>query len=356
MSYKKIVLFSFLAGFLALSGCTLPTTATSQNGSDGGFWLSLDSGRTISQSVKVPATDGKIIAISNVDVIKIVVDPSDSQAIYLATNGNGIIYSYDGGSSWRQFRDLNKSLVSSLAVDPRNKCVLYASVSNKLYKSIDCGRTWQNPYFHQKPSVTLTDLAVSQSDSNIILMGNSDGELLKSINGGQSWKTVLRAASGPISDIVIDPNNPSIVYAGTLKSGIYKSIDNGENWSELGEGLKSYSGTHEYKKLIADPETSNGLIFISKYGLLRSSDGGAHWDLINILPAPKATTITAVAVNPKNSKEIYYTTQNTLVKSIDGGQTWSSIKLPYSRLTSCIVVNPGDPRIVYFGTQLPSKK
>ena len=355
MSYKKIVLFSLLAGFLALSGCTLPTTTASKSGSDGGIWFSIDSGRTLSQAVKVPSVDGKIITISNVDVTMIAIDPSDSQAVYLGTKSNGIIYSYDGGSSWRQFRDLNKVAVSSLAVDPKNKCVLYAAVSNKLYKSADCGRSWQNPYFHQKPAVSLTDVAISRGDSDIILMGNSDGELLKSVNGGQSWKTVLRAKSGPISDIVLDPNDSAIVYAGTQKSGLYKSVDNGENWAELGEGLKSYAGTHEYKKLIADPATDNGLIFISKYGLLRSTDGGGHWDLINLLPAPKATTISAVAVNPKNSREIYYTTQNTLVKSTDGGQTWSSVKLPYTRLTSFIAINPSDPRIIYLGTQLPPK-
>ena len=355
MTYKKACLTLLLAGLLVLSGCSV-TGSNATSSKDGGIWRSTDAGRTILQTVKVPAVDGKIVTISNVEVANIAIDPSDSQAIYLGTKSNGIIYSYDGGSSWRQFRDLNTGWVNSLVVDPKNKCVLYAAISNKLYKSIDCGRTWQNPYFHQKPEVYLTDMAVSSADTNIVFMGNSEGELLKSANGGQSWKTVLRAKTGNVVDIVIDPNNPAIVYAGTLKDGIYKSTDNGENWQELNEGLKSYSGTHEYKKLIAAPATPDGLIFISKYGLLRSTNGGINWELVNLLPAPKETTIYAVGVNPKNSKEIYYATQNTLVKSVDGGVTWSSSKLPYSRLTSNIVVNPTDTKIIYLGTNLPPKK
>ncbi len=353
MNHKRIVMILLLAGLLALGGCTV--TGPSQSNSTGGIWRSTDSGRTFVQTVKVPAVDGKIITISNVEVTEIAIDPSDSQAIYLGTKSNGIIYSYDGGSSWRQFRDLNNGLVNFLTVDPKNKCVLYAALSNKLYKSIDCGRTWQNPYYHQKPDVYLTAMALNRNDPNNILMGDSSGELLKSTNGGQSWKTVLRTKSGSILDIVVDPNDSPTVYIGTQKDGLYKSTDNGDNWAGLGEGLKSYSGTHEYKKLIADPATEGGLIFISKYGMLRSTSGGVNWEVVNLLPVSQAALIYAVSVNPKNSKEIYYATQNSLVKSVDGGQTWSSIKLPYSRLTSDIAVNPTDTKIIYLGNNLPPK-
>ena len=354
MNYKKLLLSSLFVALLVLGGCTLSKTGSSS--SDGGIWRSADSGATILQTVKVPAVDGKIITISNVEVTDVVIDPSDSQAIYLGTRSNGIIYSYDGGSSWRQFRDLTKGYVNSLAVDPKNKCAIYATVSNKLHKSVDCGRTWQNPYFHQKAEVYLTDVVVSPASSGIVLMGNSEGELAKSINSGQSWKTVLRVKSGSIIDIVFDPNNYQIVYVGTQKEGIYKSLDGGETWNELGEGLKSYSGTHEYKKLIAVPATADSLIFISKFGMLRSLNGGSNWEVVNLLPAPKEAIIYAVAVNPKNSREIYYATADTLVKSIDGGQTWSSSKLPYSRLTSSIVINPSDTKIIYLGTNVPPKK
>jgi photosystem II stability/assembly factor-like uncharacterized protein len=90
--------------------------------------------------------------------------------------------------------------------------------------------------------------------------------------------------------------------------------------------------------------------------MLRSANGGLNWELINLLPASKEATIYAVGVSPKNSQEIYYATASTLVKSVDGGQTWSSSKLPYSRLTSIIAVNPTDTKIIYLGTSLPPKK
>jgi len=354
MNRKKLFICSLFLGLLALSGCTLSTSGSRSN--DGGVWRSTDSGATVLQTVKVPAIDGKVITISNVEVTDIAVDPSDHQTIYLGSKSNGIIYSYDGGSSWRQFRDLTKGYVNSVAVDPKNKCVIYATVSNKLHKTVDCGRTWQNPYFHQKAEVYLTDIDVSPANTNTLLMGNSEGELIKSTNGGQSWKTVLRVKSGSIMDVIIDPNNNQIAYVGTEKEGIYKSLDGGETWTELSEGLKSYSGTHEYKKLVVAPATADTLIFISKFGMLRSSNGGLNWEVVDLLPGPKETVIHAVAVDPKNSREIYYATASTLVKSIDGGQTWSSGKLPYSRATSNLTINPSDTKILYLGTSLPPKK
>lgn len=356
MRHRKIVFFIMLAGVLALSGCSLSTGGTASSKTDGGVWRSIDTGSTLAQTVKVPAVDGKIVTISNVEVTDIVVDPSDSQAIYLGTKANGIIYSYDGGATWRQFRDLTKGYVNSMAVDPENKCVIYAAVTNKLYKTIDCGRTWQNPYFHQKAEVYLTDVVISRSNPNIIMMGNSEGEVTKSGNGGQSWKTVLRVKNGAIGDVIFDPNDSQVVYAGTLKDGIQKSSDAGENWVDLGPGFKSYSGTHEYKKLVATPATPDGLIFISRFGMLRSINAGANWEIVDLLPGPKETPIYAVAVSPKNSLEIYYATGNALVKSVDGGKTWSSGKLPYTRLTSNIVINPVDTKIIYLGTVVPPKK
>ena len=81
--------------------------------------------------------------------------------------------------------------------------------------------------------------------------------------------------------------------------------------------------------------------------MLRSKDGGATWEIVNLIPGPKDTVITAVGVNPKNSQEIYYTTGTTLVKSSDGGRTWSSLKLPFTRTANRIAIDPQETNKVY---------
>jgi len=97
------------------------------------------------------------------------------------------------------------------------------------------------------------------------------------------------------------------------------------------------------------------LIFISKFGMLKSADGGATWKVVELLPASKTTGILAVAVNPLNSSEFYYATASTLIKTTDGGSKWSSQKLPYGRLTTDIKINHINPEIIYLSTQLASK-
>lgn len=348
---RKVFYIGFLVVALSLvAGCTFRLGSPSDGGSDGGVWKSVDNGNNWEQTVSVPTTEGKTANIANINVQMMVIDPQDHQTIYLATEKNGVIYTYDGGQSWRQFNNLQQEKINAVAVDPHSKCTLYAVSGNKLFKSDDCGRFWENPYFHQNSNVILTDVEVDPYNTSIILMTTSDGEVLKSSNRGQSWVAVFRVSRGSFLNVVINPQNNKIIYAATSREGIYKTIDGGDNWSSLGEGLRSYSGSHEYRALIIDKATPNSLILISRYGMLRSRNGGDTWDIVNLLPAPKSTTIYSVAVNPQNSDEIYYTTRTTLVKSIDGGVSWSSQKLPFSRLANQILIDGENTDIVYLGT------
>ena len=354
MLVKKLI--PGLALALLLSGCTIGAPVkTTVKAADGGVWKSADGGKIWAQSNDVLATKGKAASIASVDVRKIAFDPEDSSAMYLATEKNGLIYSLDGGASWSQFKKLKYDKVRKVVVSPNNKCVVYVLLDAYVFKTDNCGRDFNSVYFHQKANVVLTDLAIDPTNTSIMYMGTSAGEILKSVNGGQAWVTSYRISGGVVKDILIDPRDAKTIYAGTDKEGIYKTTDAGQTWLSLGIGLKSYIGSQQYRQLIVDKATPNGLIFISKFGMLRSSDGGNNWNIVNLLPAQKSTTILTVAVNPKNSNEIYYATAGALVKSTDGGQTWSSKKLPYSRLTTDIAINPDTSTTVYLATELPQQ-
>ncbi|MFA5029434.1 MAG: YCF48-related protein [Patescibacteria group bacterium] len=352
---KKVFFLAILTlVVVATSGCTISLGSSKSKGADGGVWKSLDGGKKWVQSVSVPTITGKPASIANVDVRRMIFDPQDSNTIYLATEANGVIYTYDGGNNWRQFKDFRSGQIRSIAVDTKYKCTLYLLTENKLYKSNDCGRFWKNIYFHQNQQVTLNDISVSFDDNNVLYLATSAGEVIKSADGGQTWATVFRPEKGTavFVDLLIDPGDSNKIYAASTKKGIFKTSDGGSNWESLGEGLKSYTGSHDYKALISDPVTPESLILISKYGMLRSRDGGQSWEIINLLPSSKATTIYSVAVNPKNSNEIYYSTRTSLVKSIDGGQTWSSQKLPFSRVANQIIIDWENPQVVYLGALL----
>jgi len=350
-SFLKIILLA--AGTFMLAGCSLVTDGGAPKKPDGGVWRSADGGRLFSQVNDVLATKGKTLSISNADINKLVFDPQDASTIYAATAANGIFYSNDSGSSWQQFEVMNVGNVSGIAVDPKNKCAVYATMANKLYQTENCGKDWINAYYHQKSVVILTALAVDPKNGRVIYLGTSEGEILKSADGGNTWQTAYRLKSDKAMDIIIDPFDSRIIYAASAKQGIFKSINGGAAWESLGDGLKSYVGSHQYRKLVYSPSVQNTLILISKFGMLKTVDGGKTWTIVDLLPAHKTTDILAAAISPSTSTEFYYVTATTLVKTSDGGIKWSSRQLPYNRLTTDIKINPASPQTVYLATMKP---
>lgn len=351
MNRKKIIIsLLLLAVAVVVSGCTIKLGGSKAKLADGGVWKSTDGGSTWQQVVNVPAAGGKVANIAKVDIRRLVFDPSDYETIYLSTEKDGLVYTNDGGASWRQFKQFIGAKIRAVAVDAKDKCNLYALNGNKLYKSTDCGRFWNDIYFHQNPEVFLTDLAVDYNNSSIIYLTTSAGEVLKSVDGGQAWTTSYRLKNGIFLDLVMDNRDSQVVYAASQKSGIFKTINAGASWVGLGEGLKEFSGSQEYKKLVIDKSTASSLILVSKFGMLRTRSGGQTWEVIELLPAAKKTTIYSLAVNPKNSQEIYYATRTTLVKSLDGGKTWSSQELPFSLLANDMIINSKNPSIIYLAT------
>jgi len=350
-TFIKILLLS--GATLLLAGCTLVPAGSMSTVTklDGGIWRSSDSGKTLSQANDVLATKGRVLSMNNADINGLAMDPQDPAALYAASVANGIFYSNDGGASWQQFATMKAGNIADIAVDYSDKCVVYATTQNKLFKTDDCGRGWNNVYYHQKSQVMLTAMALDPKASLAVYLGTSEGEILKSADGGHAWLTVYRAAGDKVLDIIVDPNDSKIVYAGTARKGLFKSTDAGRSWNSLGEGIKSYVGSQQYGKLIADPATPNALIYLSKFGMLRTVDGGGTWKVIDLLPASKSAGILAVAVNPQNSSEIYYVTASTSVKTTDGGAKWSSQQLPFNRLVTDIKINPITPGIIYLATK-----
>ena len=351
MKTKKLLLAVFLVGMAAvISGCTIQIGGGKAKLPDGGVFKSTDGGVKWQQVINVPTTGGKVANIAKVDVRRLTFDPSDYETIYLATEKDGVVYTNDGGNNWRQFKQFVGAKIRDVEVDPKDKCNLYALNGNKLYKSTDCGRFWNDIYFHQNSEVFLTDILVDHNNSSVVYMTTSAGEVLKSVDGGRAWTTSQRVNNGIFLDLVMNNRDSKIVYAASQKHGLFKTTDAGATWVSLDEGLKEYSGSKEYKKLVLDEAATSSLILVSKFGMLRTRNAGNSWEEIELLPAAKKTTIYSLAVNPKNSQEIYYTTRTTLVKSVDGGQTWSSQELPTTRIANDLIINREKPQIIYFGT------
>ena len=66
------------------------------------------------------------------------------------------------------------------------------------------------------PGGRIDDIAVSESDPNVIYIGYAVGGVYKSSNNGVSFEPIFETyGTGSIGDIAVHPANPDIVYVGT---------------------------------------------------------------------------------------------------------------------------------------------
>jgi len=354
LSYKKRLLAAPLVlVLLLLSGCSLSfNTGGVNSATDGGVFRSVNKGETWTQKTTVALWQGKALDIRNVDANVLEMDPSDSGALYLGSSNNGLFYTYDQGESWQAAGRLGKIGVSGVAVDPSSKCVLYAATLNQVYKSTDCGRFWSQTYFDNDPAVHVKWIAINPKASAEIFIATSRGEVIKSTDGGKTWRTTGRL-DGLVARIIIRPDNPDVIFAGTANKGLYRSLDNGESWEGIDDKLKDFKDHSLFRDLVFSVSEPGTIFLANHYGLLRSTDNGNTWTSINLITPKNEATINSLAVSPKNSSEIYYVTNTTFYRSVDGGKNWSSKQLPSSRAGVKLLINPNDPNIIYLGVRKP---
>lgn len=341
---KKISILVFLIA-IVVSGCvqfgeTPPPAVV-------GVFKSFDKGDTWVEK-NLFLHSGGVASINGVSVKELVFDPEDPRAIYLNSKTSGLFYSYDSGESWQKANPIGDGLIESVAIDPLNKCVVYATYANTILKSVDCSRNWGEVYIDTRPDKLVTALAVDHVNNLIVYAGNSAGDIFKSLDGGSNWRVVERL-NNPVKKIMIDPEDSRVLYVATQSNGIYKSESAGADWYDLNDGLKPYSGSFEYKQLIFDPTKSNSLMLVSKYGLIKTDDGGATWTPLTLITPPASTDIFSVAINRANGQEIYYATGSTFYKTFDGGENWVTKRLPSTGYAAYMVNDPIDPNVLYMG-------
>src|SRR5690349_549900 len=79
-------------------------------------------------------------------------------------------------------------------------------------------------------------IAVDPKNSNIILAALWNVGVLKSTDGGATWRAAdSETVPAWASSLVIDPQNSDIVYAAGY-TGVFKSVDGGLTWSVLETG------------------------------------------------------------------------------------------------------------------------
>jgi len=336
---------------LAGAGCvSIGNSGTSSPSSDGGIFKSANKGDTWVQKVAVPTVDGSKRNIAGVSVGTIVQDPNDPRALYVGTAENGMWYTYDGGDSWHQPAQVNRGRVPAIAMDPKDKCIVYVAISNTLIKTEDCSRTWAVRYLDTRQDNQTTAVAVDFYNPEIIWIGMQSGDLYRSDDSGMTWKLVHSFNKTPILRLAMSPNDSRKLFVALKGAGIWRSDDAGQVWKDLSLGYKDFSGAKDFMDFafgVSEPKT---MLFASKYGILRSADSGDTWEKVDLLTPPGTTLIYSLAVDPRDPGIIYYGTATTFYRSVNGGVNWVPKKLPTSRAATVLTVDRSNSDVLYLGT------
>jgi photosystem II stability/assembly factor-like uncharacterized protein len=340
------VAMPFAVLLLLGQGCTGSSTATPT--ADGGVYKTTDRATTWTQK-RVLVKGAKAVSLGADPITTIVIDPEDQNAIYAGTLERGIVTSLNGGDTWEEVTNGPKGAkIQSIAVDPKDKCVVYATMKNKIYKTENCHRDWKEIFFDPKVDKTFTVVTVDWYNPTLVYAGTSEGDIFKSTDAGLSWMVVKRA-NASISTMVFDPRDSRILYVGTFGEGIWKTLDGGMTWLPIRDQLKSFTNARGVNALELDNADPSRLYLASKYGLLMSENGGEEWKEMPLTSEAGSVEVLDVAVNPREVKEIMYITKNTLFMTTDAGATWSAKKLPSVRSATVLLQDQEDGKTLYLG-------
>src|SRR5262249_24845505 len=265
---------------------------------------------------------------SSIAISALAVDPQDSNTLYASTL-NGVAKSVDAGLSWTWTTSGLPGGVVSLAIDPQQPTIVYASGGiSGVFKTSDGGANW--PATNSGLSTLwIPTLAIDPQSSTSIYAGSGwmGAVFVKNANFGSDW---IPANSEVPSFypfvLVIDPQNPSTLYAGTNAGDfgpdgrVFKSTDRGRTWSSAMSGLPgNLSGVNA---LAIDPKNPNTIYAGTDQGLLISLNGAGSWNLASGLPAHY---ISAVVVDAQTPTTIYVSGDGALFKTTNSGSEWNKL-------------------------------
>ena len=172
------------------------------------------------------------------------------------------------------------------------------------------------------------------SDVKTVMVGTIGQGIMRSPDGGESWRRVGIDA-GMHSDALVrtlanHPDQPGVVFAGTDK-GLYRSDDAGKKWRLLDTAM---SGSCVWA--LAIDASDSALMFAGtgtpdRAGVFRSSDGGKSWEQRPMDVAEECANVgvprvTGIAIDPENHRDVWVGLEVDGVRhSTDAGDTWETI-------------------------------
>jgi photosystem II stability/assembly factor-like uncharacterized protein len=290
-----------------------------------GVYLSRDGGRT---------WENKGLSASE-HIGKILVDPRDSNVVYVAAEGplwssggeRGVFKTTDGGEAWTAVLEISENTgVTDMELDPRNPDVIYAAA------------------YQRRRTVWA------------LLAGGPESAIYKTTDGGTRWRELTvglpRDDMGKIG-LAVSPVNPDVVYASIEaaeeEKGFYRSADSGESWEKQSDYISNGTGPHYYQEIEASPHRVD-LVYQMDVWIHVTEDGGKSFERLG--EPDKHSDNHALAFVADDPGYLLAGCDGGLYESWDHGRTWRYIaNLPVTHIYKLALDNDSPFYNVVGGTQ-----
>jgi photosystem II stability/assembly factor-like uncharacterized protein len=285
----------------------------------------------------------------------IMLDPADPNVVWLGTGenqasrsmsfGDGVYKSTDAGQTWRRVGLANSEHIARILIDPRNSQVVYVASQGSLwapggdrglFKTVDGGTTWK-PVLQISENTGITDLVLDPRDPNVLyaasyqrrrnvgicIGGGPEAGIFKSVDGGATWNKLTSGIPsvdlGRIA-LALSPQNPDIVYAlivaaGT-ESGFFRSSDRGVTW--VRQSNYRVVDPQYYGEIYPDPHHFDR-IYAMDVTINVTDDGGKRFQRV---PWQIHVDNHAMTFDPTDPDHLLVGNDGGLYETCDGGNTW----------------------------------
>jgi len=343
----------------------------------GGVWKTVNAGTTWK-----PVFDSQ----GSYSIGCVTIDPNNPTTVWVGTGennsqrsvgfGDGVYKSVDNGVTWKNTGLKKSEHIGKIVVDPRDSNTVFVAAQGPLwasggdrglYKTTDGGAVW-NKVLEISENTGVSDIAIDPSNPDVmyassyqrrrhvwtLINGGPESAVYKTTDGGASWNKLTRGLPGGELGrigLAVSSIKPDVVYAIVEaeegKSGFYRSSNKGLSFKKMSSYLST--SPQYYQEIAPCPHTFDKVYSLDTRFMV-TLDGGKTFKS----KQGKFMHVDhhAIAFDNDNPNYLLVGCDGGLYESFDQGATWLyKANLPITQFYRVCTDNDEPFYNVYGGTQ-----
>ena len=263
--------------------------------------------------------------------------------------------------------------IRAIATHPTHPDTVYVGTQHGPYRSTDHGEHWEKLDVPDH-GLPVWSLMIDPRDPDVLYAGYENCEIFRSDDGGEHWRPLPVAVRFPevsvapganpakrVLELAANPADPDELYGAVEVGGVIRSLDGGEHWDNMSHGQYVNDDTVDTHGVLVGRWRPGTVFAISRAGLFSSTDQGRHWASARLEPlnAKGQTYCRDIHEVPGDPKTLwvaagagFQSDVGALFRSKDGGSSWTRVDMgvkPRATMFS-IVFDERQPKRMFCAT------